>query len=51
MKNDLAPLIRADVWKELTTISLRLRSELGYSNYEVAEFLKTIAKEFEKGQI
>ena len=48
---DREAIIRADIWKEITTSCKSLRKELGYTNIEIVDFLKEITKAFERDQI
>ena len=45
---DREAIIRADIWKEITSSCKSLRTELGYTNIEIVTFLKEITKTFEK---
>ena len=48
---DREAIIRADIWKEITSSCKILRKELGYTNIEIVAFLKEITKTFERDQI
>ena len=48
---DREAIIRADIWKEITTSCKSLRTELGYTNSEIVKFIKEITKTFEKDKI
>ena len=41
---DREAIIRADIWKEITSSCKSLRTELGYTNIEILAFLKEITK-------
>lgn len=48
---DREAIVRADIWKEITSSCKSLRTELGYTNIEIVTFLKEITRTFEKDQI
>ena len=48
---DREAIVRADIWKEITSSCKGLRTELGYTNIQIVEFLKEITKTFEKDQL
>ena len=48
---DREAIIRADIWKEITSSCKSLRTELGYTNIEIVAFLKEITKTLERDQI
>ena len=48
---DREAIIRADIWKEITSSCKTLRTDLGYTNNEIVAFLKEITKTFERDQI
>ncbi len=48
---DREAIIRADIWKEITTSCKGLRTELGYTNVQIVDFLKEITKTFERDQL
>ena len=43
---DREAIVRADIWKEITSSCKGLRTELGYTNVQIVEFLKEITKTF-----
>ena len=45
---DREAIIRADIWKEITSSCKGLRTELGYTNVQIVDFLKEITKTFER---
>ena len=48
---DREAIIRADIWKEITSSCKGLRTDLGYTNIQIVEFLKEITKTFERDQL
>ena len=48
---DREAIVRADIWKEITSSCKGLRTELGYTNIQIVEFLKEITKTFERDQL
>ena len=48
---DRAAIVRADILKDITTSWKGLRTELGYTNIQIVEFLKEITKTFERDQL
>ena len=48
---DREAIIRADIWKEITSSCKGLRTELGYTNVQIVDFLKEITKTFERDQL
>ena len=48
---DREAIVRADIWKEITSSCKGLRTELGYTNLQIVEFLKEITKTFERDQL
>ncbi len=48
---DREAIVRADIWKEITSSCKGLRTELGYTNVQIVEFLKEITKTFERDQL
>ena len=48
---DREPIIRADVWNEITNTCMKLRVELGYTNTQISEFLHEIARRFERDKV
>jgi len=48
---DREAIVRADIWKEITTSCKGLRTELGYTNIQIVDFLKEITKTFERDQL
>ena len=48
---DREAIIRADIWKEITCSCKGLRTELGYTNVQIVDFLKEITKTFERDQL
>ena len=48
---DREAIIRADIWKEITSSCKILRADLGYTNIEIVALLKEITKTFERDQI
>ena len=48
---DREAIVRADIWKEITSSCKGLRTELGYTNIKIVEFLKEITKTFERDQL
>ena len=47
---DREAIVRADIWKEITSSCKGLRTELGYTNIQIVEFLKEITKTLTKMQ-
>ena len=45
---DREAIVRADIWKEITSSCKGLRTELGYTNIQIVEFLNEITKTFER---
>tara|TARA_Y100001968_G_scaffold263967_1_gene252716 strand:+ start:111 stop:371 length:261 start_codon:yes stop_codon:yes gene_type:complete len=45
---DREAIIRAHIWKEITSSCKGLRTELGYTNVQIVDFLKEITKTFER---
>ena len=48
---DREAIVRADIWKEITSSCKGLRTELGYTNIQIVEFLREITKTFERDQL
>ena len=48
---DREAIIRADIWKEITTSCKGLRTELGYTNDQIVDFLKAITKTYERDKL
>ncbi len=48
---DREAIVRADIWKEITSSCKGLRTELGYTNIQIVAFLKEITKTFERDQL
>ena len=48
---DREAIVRADIWKEIISSCKGLRTELGYTNIQIVEFLKEITKTFERDQL
>ena len=48
---DREAIVRADIWKEITSSCKSLRTELGYTNIQIVDFLKEITKTFERDQL
>ena len=48
---DREAIVRADIWKEITSSCKGLRTDLGYTNFQIVEFLKEITKTFERDQL
>ena len=48
---DREAIIRADTWKDITTSCKCLRTELGYTNAQIIDFLKEITKTFERDKL
>ena len=48
---DREAIVRADIWKEITSSCKGLRTELGYTNVQIVDFLKEITKTFERDQL
>ena len=48
---DREAIVRADIWKEITSSCKHLRTELGYTNVEIVEFLKEITRTFERDKL
>ena len=48
---DREAIVRADIWKEISSSCKGLRSELGYTNTQIVDFLKEITKTFERDKI
>ncbi len=48
---DREAIIRADIWKEITTSCKGLTTDLGYTNGQIVDFLKEITKTFERDQL
>ena len=48
---DREAIVRADIWKEITSSCKTLRTDLGYTNFDIVEFLKEITKTFERDQL
>ena len=48
---DREAIVRADIWREITSSCKGLRTELGYTNIQIVEFLKEITKTFERDQL
>ena len=43
---DREAIIRADIWKEITSSCKILRTDLGYTNIDIVAFLKEIVKSY-----
>ncbi len=50
-RKDREAIIRADIWKEITSSCKGLRTELGYTNTQIVDFLREIARSFERDQL
>ncbi len=48
---DREAIVRADIWKEITSSCKSMRVELGYTNLQIVDFLKEITRTFEKDQV
>tara|TARA_Y100001968_G_C19353686_1_gene716061 strand:- start:155 stop:325 length:171 start_codon:yes stop_codon:yes gene_type:complete len=48
---DREAITRADIWKGITTSCKVLRTDLGYTNDQIVDFLKEITKTFERDKI
>ncbi len=48
---DKEAIVRADIWKEITSSCKGLRTEIGYTNSQIVDFLKEITKSFERDQL
>ena len=48
---DREAIVRADVWKEITSSCKILRVELGYTNKEISNFLEEITNTFKSDKI
>ena len=48
---DREAIVRADIWKEITSSCKGLRTELGYTNIQIVGFLNEITKTFKRDLI
>ena len=48
---DREAIVRADTWKDITSSCKGLRTELGYTNIQIVDFLKEITNTFERDQV